>query len=113
MRPAAISAYTMGDHEPQSPVTEPSPTTSERDSSHDSDTANKTVIVDGDPVTIDETTTAGELKDLAGKDDDMVVTYRENDKLKGLNDDDRVLKHVPDKSTLSFQPAKGNIFGTA
>ena len=99
-------AYEMGDNKPQSPVTDTGTTDS-------TESGNKTVIVDGDPVTIDETTTAGELKELAGKDKDMIVTYREGSKMKGLTDDDSVLNHVPDGSTLSFQPAKGSIFGTA
>ncbi|WP_207587108.1 hypothetical protein [Halomontanus rarus] len=84
-------------------------------SSDSPDSDGTTVIVNGDPVTLDQQTTVAELKEMAGADPDDIATYRDRDNLVGLNDDDIVLEHVPPGETLSFQPIDKdkNIFGAA
>jgi hypothetical protein len=64
---------------------------------------NGTVIVEGDPVTIDGKTTAADLKEMAGKDPDMTVTYLADDDIYALNDDAIVLDKVGTGTELSFQ----------
>lgn len=70
----------------------------------------KQVTVDGEEVTVDEDTSVGQLKDAVGAADSDIATYRDGDQLKALSDQDTV-DEVPDGSTVSFQPAEGEIFG--
>lgn len=82
----------MSDHTDIVPQTEPS-----------DNAETGTVIVEGEPVTIDATTTAADLKAMAGKDPDMTVTYLADDDIYALNDDATVLEKVGTGTELSFQ----------
>jgi len=70
------------------------------------------VTVEGEQIPITEETTAAELKDDAGLDEDHLLTYRTDDGLESINDDDVVADHVDDGATLQGQPlADSYVFG--
>lgn len=72
----------------------------------------KQLSVDGEEVNIDDETTVGELKNAFGAADSDIATYRDEESgdLQALSDNDTV-SDLPDGSTVSFQPAEGEIFG--
>lgn len=72
-----------------------------------------TVIVDGEPITIDHDTTADELKAMTGAGDGDMLTFRpaDADQPKQISDDEPVLNYVEPGTKLAFQPAQGDIFG--
>lgn len=75
---------------------------------------NTTVYVEGEPLTIDTETTAGELKDMAGAEDEEVLTFRDGDQLLHVNDDKRVLDYAEAGTKFEFQPVtgeEGGVFG--
>ena len=72
----------------------------------------KQLHVDGEDVNVDDDTTISQLKDAVGAAASDIATYRDEDSgdMKALSDRDTV-EEVPNGSTVSFQPAEGEIFG--
>lgn len=84
------------------------------DSDTTASTQNATVTVEGEALTIDTQTTAAELKDMAGAQDEEVLTFRDGDQLTAINDDKRVLEYADPGTQFEFQPVTGEdgaVFG--
>lgn len=75
--------------------------------------ASGTVMVNGDPITVDRDTTVADLKDMAAVDPKKTATHLQDDDLYALDDDDHVLDKVADGDTISFQDVdtEGTYFG--
>lgn len=63
-----------------------------------------TVSIEDEAYRITDATTAGEVKQRAGLDDDKALAYREDRALQALDDDDIVAAHVEPQSTLEVFP---------
>lgn len=75
-------------------------------------TQNETVTVDGQPVSIDTTTTVAELKEAVGASKNDVATYLDRSgEVVALSDHDAIGRAVPEGANISFQPAHGTVFG--
>ncbi|RKD86229.1 hypothetical protein [Halopiger aswanensis] len=72
----------------------------------------QTVQLEGQEIPIESDMTAAELKNEANVDDDAVLTYRDEDGIESLNDDDVVAEHVDDGQEIQAQPlADDGVFG--
>lgn len=71
----------------------------------------QTVTVHGERVRIDDQTTVRDLKDAVGAADSDVATFQDGDRYQALSDQDHVTDVVPDGAEISFQPARGQLFG--
>ncbi|MCU4744381.1 hypothetical protein [Natronoglomus mannanivorans] len=72
----------------------------------------QTVQLDGQEIPIETDTTAAALKEEANVDADAVLTYRSDDGIESLNDDDVVATHVDDGQEIQAQPlATSEVFG--
>lgn len=93
--------------------TDASPTTTTPEHG-DTGTENATVYVEGEPITIDGKTTAGDLKDIAGAADEELLTFRDDDQPETIHDDEYVLDHAAPGTKFEFQPVAGEdggVFG--
>ena len=93
--------------------TDASPTTTAPEHG-DTGTENATVYVEGEPITIDGKTTAADLKNIAGAEDEETLTFRNGDELAIINDDKCVLDHAAPGTKFEFQPITGKdgaVFG--
>lgn len=71
----------------------------------------KVIQVEGEKMSVDQTTTVQELKDQVGAADDDVATYTEDGEIVALGNRDNVYREVPEGANISFQPGKGTVFG--
>lgn len=71
----------------------------------------KTLLVEGEAITVDPAMTVADLKELAGAGNDTLAVFRHGDDLKTLNDDDHPYEYIEDTGKLAFRPAKKNPFG--
>jgi len=71
----------------------------------------RTIQVEGQQLTIDQTTTVQELKEAVGAADDDIATYTEDGEIAALGNRDNVHRNVPEGANISFQPGKGTVFG--
>jgi hypothetical protein len=91
---------------------EPSLAQKPKDTTHTSRIMGMSVTVEGEQIPITEETTAAELKNDVDLDEDHLLTYRTDDGLESLNDDDVVANHVDDGTALQGQPlADSYVFG--
>ena len=75
------------------------------------DSGEQTVIVEGQPVTVDAETTVSDLKELVGADQTDVALFQQDGRTQALNDDDRVAEYLPDQGKGAFQAGKKQPFG--
>ena len=79
-------------------------------------TENVTVHVEGEPQVIDEQTTAQELKEIAGAGEKEILTFRQDNQVKQIDDEKRVLDYAEAGTKFEFQPVgskdgDGGLFG--
>ena len=74
---------------------------------------NVTVFVEGESITIDEDTTAAELRGMVGAENGEKATVRnEENEPVYINDDEKILDHVNAGDKISFSPdVEGPLFG--
>jgi len=70
------------------------------------------VVVEGDPIVVDEQTTAAELKMMVGAEDREILVFCEQGGLYRIEDDTRVLNHVEPGTEFELRPVDGSrLFG--
>lgn len=75
-------------------------------------TESHTVSLNGEPVSIRQDTTVGELRESEGVGSEAVFTYRSPDGIEALTDDDVVADYVDDGGEIQTQPmGDSEVFG--
>ena len=71
----------------------------------------KTIQVEGEQLTIDQTMTVQDVKEAVGAAGDDIATYTDDGEIVALGNRDNVYRSVPEGANISFQPGKGTVFG--
>ena len=71
-----------------------------------SEPQNTEVVVEGNPIVVDEQTTAQELKELVGAEDRDALVFRDDETVRTVEDDKLVLDHVEPGTEFALQPVR-------